>query len=212
MADRRDQESRNQARKLQETRRLEKAKQKREEYRATIVGAEDRGDEREAERAKRALDEWTDIVGQRIEQAMREGVFDNLPGKGKPLNLNKNPFVPEDRQMAYKLLENNDLTPGWISERTSVLDAIEAFRQQVHAGVHRHQTGLQSTTDPVAVEKLATAWQANLVGWSEDVRSLNRRIERINLQQPIAHLEIIKLRLPDELVRAGAGTDLLPPG
>ncbi len=201
-------DSRDRDRKLQDTKRIQGAKQKTSAYQDGLGRTDDAGDAEEVQKAKRALDEWTDIVGQRIEQAMREGAFDNLPGQGKPLDLNKNPFVPEDRQMAYKLLENNDLAPSWISERTNVLNAIEAFRQELHAGVHRHQAVLQSTTDPAAVETFVAAWQARLAGWSEEVSAINKRIETVNMQQPIAHLEIIKLRLPDELSRAGAGADL----
>ena len=203
-------DSRDRDRKLQDTKRIQGAKQKTSEYQDGLGRADDAGDAEELQKTKRALDEWTDIVGQRIEQAMRDGAFDNLPGQGKPLDLNKNPFVPEDRQMAYKLLENNDLAPSWISERTSVLNAIAAFREELHAGVHRHQAALQSTTDPAAVETTVAAWQARLAGWSEEVSAINKRIETVNLQQPIAHLEIIKLRLPDELSRAGAGADLRP--
>ncbi len=195
--------------KSRDTERVQDAKQKLDAYRREIVGDDESSDEKENQ-DKRDLSDWTDIVGQRIEQAMREGAFDNLPGQGKPLDLNKNPFVPEDRQMAYKLLENNDLAPSWISERTSVLNAIERIRTEVHDGVHRHQAALQSTSDPATVETLDADWRARLEGWSAEVRTLNKRIEAVNLEQPIAHLEIFKLRLPDELSRAGAGADLRP--
>ena len=41
----------------------------------------------------RPMEEWGDIVTQRIEDAIRQGHFDNLAGKGKPLNLNRDPFI-----------------------------------------------------------------------------------------------------------------------
>ncbi len=31
-----------------------------------------------------------------IRQAMREGAFDNLPGKGKPLELIENPYLDRE--------------------------------------------------------------------------------------------------------------------
>src|SRR5262249_9229816 len=40
--------------------------------------------------------DFIDLVGRRIEEAMRQCAFDNLRGHGKPLNLQRNPFVPAD--------------------------------------------------------------------------------------------------------------------
>lgn len=38
------------------------------------------------------LEGWNDLVGQRIEEAIRQGEFDNLRGHGKPLDLRRNPL------------------------------------------------------------------------------------------------------------------------
>ncbi|MCO6411867.1 MAG: DUF1992 domain-containing protein, partial [Thiogranum sp.] len=52
---------------------------------------------------------------------MRQGVFDNLPGKGKPLNLNEDPNEPPEMRMATKILKNNELPPPWLDARTANL-------------------------------------------------------------------------------------------
>ena len=65
---------------------------------------------------RRTPEQWHDLVSQRIEEARRNGAFDNLPGKGKPLEVRPEPFVPADMQMANSLLKNNDLVPVWISD------------------------------------------------------------------------------------------------
>lgn len=51
------------------------------------------------------------IVEQRIQQAMRDGVFDNLPGAGKPLVLEDDRHVPEDLRLSYKILKNAGCLP-----------------------------------------------------------------------------------------------------
>jgi hypothetical protein len=33
---------------------------------------------------------WSDVMEELITEAMAEGAFDNLPGRGKPLNLSTN--------------------------------------------------------------------------------------------------------------------------
>jgi hypothetical protein len=51
------------------------------------------------------------IAERRIEEAMRQGAFDNLPGKGKPLQLEDFSLVPEDLRLAYKVLKNAGYLP-----------------------------------------------------------------------------------------------------
>ena len=51
------------------------------------------------------------IAEQRILEAQRNGEFDNLPGKGKPLRLEDLSWVPEDLRMAYHLLKNAHVLP-----------------------------------------------------------------------------------------------------
>lgn len=51
------------------------------------------------------------IAEERIREAQREGTFDNLPGKGKPLVLEDLSTVPEDLRMAYHLLKNAHVLP-----------------------------------------------------------------------------------------------------
>jgi hypothetical protein len=51
------------------------------------------------------------IVEERIQAAQRKGEFDNLPGSGKPLDLDESGSVPEDLRVAYKILKNADYIP-----------------------------------------------------------------------------------------------------
>ena len=51
------------------------------------------------------------IVEQRIKEALENGDFDNLPGRGKPLRLEDDSHVPEDLRLAYRILKNADCLP-----------------------------------------------------------------------------------------------------
>ena len=51
------------------------------------------------------------LVEERIKAAQEEGVFDNLPGKGKPLDLDDHSAVPEDLRLTYKVLKNSNCLP-----------------------------------------------------------------------------------------------------
>ena len=51
------------------------------------------------------------LVEERIREAQADGVFDNLPGKGRPLNLDDDNGVPEGLRLAYKVLKNSNCLP-----------------------------------------------------------------------------------------------------
>ena len=51
------------------------------------------------------------IAEERILDAQRAGVFDDLPGKGKPLNLEDMSWVPEDLRIGYHILKNAHVLP-----------------------------------------------------------------------------------------------------
>ena len=58
-----------------------------------------------------ALSYFARIAEERIREAQKEGVFDNLPGKGKPLILQDLSMVPEDLRMSYHILKNAQVLP-----------------------------------------------------------------------------------------------------
>jgi len=51
------------------------------------------------------------IVEERIRAAQQEGAFDNLPGRGKPLDLEDDIGVPEDLRLGYRVLKNSNCLP-----------------------------------------------------------------------------------------------------
>lgn len=52
-----------------------------------------------------------ELVERRIEEARRQGAFDDLPGSGRPLELDDDRLVPEELRMAYRILKNAGLAP-----------------------------------------------------------------------------------------------------
>lgn len=79
------------------------------------------------------------IAEERIQEAIREGEFDNLPGMGKPLVLDDESSIPEELRMSYKILKNSGCLPPELEERkeiqqardllASLTDEQERFRQ-----------------------------------------------------------------------------------
>jgi DnaJ-like protein len=53
--------------------------------------------------------EW--IAERRIAEAVSQGELENLPGAGRPLELEDDALVPEDLRMAHRILRNAGLVP-----------------------------------------------------------------------------------------------------
>jgi hypothetical protein len=188
-----------------EEERLRAAREKASEYRNPKQPMPDKTDNQDK---PRSMEEWADLVTKRIEEAMRRGDFDNLPGHGKPLPPDQDAMVPEEQKMAFKLLKNNDMTPTWIGDRKEMLRTIEGWREQFQRIVHEaHTAWVAASTDKRRVQ-VRQSWERWIARWEDEITELNRRINTINLKQPITHLEIYKLRLDDELRKVGMGRTL----
>src|SRR5215212_1192943 len=62
------------------------------------------------------------LAEKRIEDAMKEGKFDNLPGAGKPIELEPIPADENARMTwwALKIMRNNEFTPHEVQWRKAV--------------------------------------------------------------------------------------------
>ena len=77
---------------------------------------EDAPEEKKSRFRRITLSGWNSLIDDIINEARDDGKFDNLTGEGKPLDLEENPYA-DDKQLAYKLLKDNDFTLPWIDER-----------------------------------------------------------------------------------------------
>lgn len=53
----------------------------------------------------------------RIAAAIEAGEFANLPGEGRPLDLDDDPLVPEELRGAWRILKNAGFVPPEVEER-----------------------------------------------------------------------------------------------
>lgn len=65
---------------------------------------------------------WDALVEAKIVEAQRAGAFDDLPGAGKPLDLDDDRLVPEDVRVAYRILKNAGCVPADLVDRKEVAD------------------------------------------------------------------------------------------
>lgn len=68
------------------------------------------------------------IAEERIQEAMRRGAFEDLPGAGKPLDLDGDPLVPAEVRAAYRILKNAGLVPVEVLERRQMAELEAGLR------------------------------------------------------------------------------------
>ncbi len=55
------------------------------------------------------------IAEMKMREAIKNGELDNLPGKGKPLEIDNMSFIPAELRMAYRIIKNSGLVPVEVS-------------------------------------------------------------------------------------------------
>ena len=61
------------------------------------------------------------VSEEKIKQAMKDGEFDNLPGKGKPLVIEDLSVIPQELRMAYSMLKNANMMKDEESYRKELM-------------------------------------------------------------------------------------------
>ncbi len=125
--------------------------------------------------------DWTDAVAEhKIQEAMEDGLFDNLPGAGKPIDLSTNPFEQPGMGSVNRLLRNNKVLPPWLIFE----QRIEAARQRVSAHLDRWDATAdvrRGTSDyPRLRDEARTVYERGM-------RETNDLILKFNQSSPFVH-------------------------
>ena len=67
-------------------------------------------------------------IEQKIRAAIERGDFDNLEGKGKPLDLDAYFATPEDMRMAFAMLKSNDFIPDEVEKFNEIAQLKETIK------------------------------------------------------------------------------------
>ena len=67
------------------------------------------------------MDAFEKIAERKIREAIQNGEFNNLLNRGKPLNLDEDPFIPQELCMAYRILFNSGCIPPELEIRKEII-------------------------------------------------------------------------------------------
>lgn len=126
------------------------------------------------------MDKWESIAERKIREAIEAGEFDNLPSKGKPIELDIDP--DPSLWMAHHLLRVNGFAPSWIEESKDIDAAVNRFRADL-----RNARRL-----PVVKDEFRNR-----------AAEINRRILTYNLKSPPVQVHKLPLDIETELQHSG---------
>ena len=154
------------------------------------------------------------VAERQIQEAIEEGKFDNLPGKGKPLVFDDDPMTPPHLRLANKILKNAGVLPDWVQ----VQKDLEAERREVtvqrekllaqHGKVYARLSNLPAEHPDVM---LFAAWHTkSRETYLRRLKNVNNAILKLSLMAPSTVQPVAPYKLAEETARFDADFPPLP--
>ncbi|CAL8072830.1 unnamed protein product [Orchesella dallaii] len=135
------------------------------------------------------------LVEDMIQEAMSRGDFDNLSGKGKPLDARNayNPYIDFTTHKLNQVLIDNGFAPEWILLEKEIKEEATRIKSQLREIRHIFN---ETLTDEQTKE-----WNNYLACIKNDCDRLNKSILKYNLTVPSLHKQVMGFQLEKEAAK-----------
>lgn len=135
------------------------------------------------------------LVEDLIQESMARGDFDNLSGKGKPLQkFSGCSYIDPMTHNLNRILIDNGYQPEWILMQKEIKDTIDQLRESIVAS--RKKLGNPMTPSE------QKQWNQVCEQFQEDIRKLNKRVSDFNLIVPLLTRQKVHFDARKEIARA----------
>jgi len=136
------------------------------------------------------MNRFESLTEKKLREAIENGEFDDLPGKGEPIDLRENPFEDPDLRTVHRLLRNAGFAPAWIEERKDIDAELASAQAKLKRAWALYGQG----------EAVSAEWERSVKEFREQVLELQQRIRIYNLKAPAAvfhrkHIDVEKILL-----------------
>ena len=131
------------------------------------------------------------MVERRIVEAIENGEFDNLLGRGAPLTLDD---LARDENLAHSLLVRNGFSLPWIE----IWKQIDLDRSRVAERLTQRKRWLESQEKSLGS---SPRWADAVQEFRLEIHKLNQRIDEYNLKVQLAQFQRRRLNPDAELER-----------
>ena len=122
-----------------------------------------------------------------------------MPGKGKPLNLDENPFEDPEWRLANKLLRDSGFSLPWIETRKEIETDLKDARTTLRVAWDVRQESLAANRPNSQVEG---AWQRAVEAFKAKITTLNKQIFTYNLDVPADRFQLLPVSVEREIEKA----------
>jgi hypothetical protein len=141
-------------------------------------------------------------IEEHIRRAIEQGEFDNLPGEGKPLTLDDNPYEDPEWRMAYRLLRESGYSLPWIESRKEISDRLNSARSGLKRAWEWRRRNLTGSQPDGLVDE---QWQRAVQAFYEKIEQINQQISTYNLAAPSSRFQLMMLDADRELEKTRSG-------
>lgn len=133
---------------------------------------------------------------------MDEGKFEDLPGKGRPLDLGENPYEDPEWSTAYRILRSGGFTLPWIESRQELGGAVSGARGSLARAWEWCQNARREGESPTLIDQ---EWARALSAFRGQVEEINKKITSCNLTVPSISFQLPLLRYEKEVAEITGG-------
>lgn len=137
-----------------------------------------------------------------IEEQIARLDLGNLPNRGRPLNLEDNPYADPSEDAAHRLIKNAGYTLPWIEEGHRIDQELAAARHKLERA-RAEYLELRDAQICAGHQWVEGAWLAAVREFEQQVEQINRQIRDFNLKVPAASLHKFSVRVAEELAHLG---------
>jgi DnaJ family protein C protein 28 len=125
-----------------------------------------------------------------IREARERGDFDNLPGKGQPLNLTRDPLLDPLTVIVHRILLDNGVSHPLIEARRGIAAETEEVRADLTSAWQFYRRSRDEE-----------AWTVALLKFRARVKEINRDVRIFNLKTPSPALHGLAIDTGEEISR-----------
>ena len=154
--------------------------------------------------------DWESWIDRQVREAQERGEFDDLPGRGRPLDLTSNPYAG-DRELAFKILKDAGCAPEWIELDKAIRSRLAQARAVLTRAWEWRQDRLQELAGRSGGRaeaergRVLAGWCRAVAAFEEEVLAINRQIADLNLKVPAPRFQRLKVDAAREVARLTGG-------
>jgi hypothetical protein len=137
-----------------------------------------------------------------IREAQERGLFDNLEGRGRPINWEDESLIDDEWLMAFRIMREHGFAPQWIELHREIGQELNAARQRALQSWHWYQERLSAARGEQR-RYIGGEWGRARAAFVETVAELNKQISDFNLMVPIVSMQKFKIDPEQELAALG---------